>query len=425
MEPILPKMSLNITELEHAGMRFFASRTGARDMVAISGSIFGGWNHLPLEKSEVPVLAAELMDAGTAKKSKDHIRESLAEHGASLHFYAGGDRLHFSGSCLPEDVSFLLKTIVECISDSSFPASELKTAKQRSLADIEEAKNETSRLARSALSRLIYDPHHVNYPDTLQTRKKKIEKVTRAELLAYKKVLGQQGLVLALTGDVQPTAVLQEARKIFSKLPKGSLQEPVKARNKKKVEPKKERISISDKATIDTYLGCAIPLTQEDPLYYALIVLSNMLGGPGFTSHLMKTIRERDGLTYHIRSSITGLDNKADGDFRVYASFSPARFTESVAKLREEMKNFFSKSITPEELEARKIELTGSYKVQLSTSRSLAHSLHVIGAEGKDIGYLDEYPDLINAVSLEDLREAAKLIPLDKLSLAAAGTFVK
>jgi zinc protease len=425
MEPILEKMSANVTELEHAGMRFFASRTGARDMVAISGSIFGGWNHMPLEKGEVPGLAAEIMDAGTARKTKDQIRESLAEHGASLSFSPGGDRLHFSGTCLPDDISFLLKMIVECISGAAFPAAEVKTAKERTLAEIEEEKNETRSLASTALSRMLYDSTHVNYPDTLAVRKKKVEKVTRAELLAFRKMLGQQGLVLALTGDVQPESVLKEAKKIFSTLPKGKLTEPQKALNKKKAESREELITIPDKATIDLFLGASIPLTIEDPLYYPFVILFQMLGGPGFTSHLMKTIRERDGLTYHVRALLRGHDNKADGDFRVYVSFSPQRYTESVAKLREEIRIFFKEGLNKKDLEARKTEMIGSYKVHLSTARSLANRLHQIGEEGKDIGYLDEYPDLVNAVTLKDLHAAAALIPLDKLSLAAAGTFVK
>ena len=41
----------------------------------------------------------------------------------------------------------------------------------------------------------------------------------------------------------------------------------------------------------------------------------------------------------------------------------------------------------------------------------------------RDLSYIDEYLALLNAVTLEDLKAVAALIPLDSLSLASAGTF--
>jgi zinc protease len=421
----MEKISSNITELEHAGMRFFASRTGARDLVTILGSTLGGWNMLPLPKSEVPAIAAELMDAGTTKHTKNQIREALAERGASLSFSAGGDRIHFSGSCLPEDVTFLLAMIVECLSEASFPSSEVKTAKERTLADIEEEKNETRSIASGALSRLLYDAEHVNYADSLPTRKKKVENVTRADLISFRKMLSQQGMVVALTGDVQPTVVLAEAKKIFTKLHEGSIAVPQKKKNAKKQTEAVQHIHIADKANIDVYMGISLPITYEDQRFIPLMVMCDMLGGRGFTSHLMSTVRERDGLTYGVYTMPSGFADLAEGDFRVWATFSPQKYNESVKVLRREMEVFFKEKVTEEKLAKRKTEMQGGYKVSLSTSRGLASMLRRIGVEGKDIGYLDEYPELIEAVTVEDLQKAAALIDLKNLSLAAAGTFLQ
>jgi hypothetical protein len=48
--------------------------------------------------------------------------------------------------------------------------------------------------------------------------------------------------------------------------------------------------------------------------------------------------------------------------------------------------------------------------------------LHKIGVEGKPLSYLDEYPSLIRALSLKDVMDIVPLLPVSKLSLAAAGT---
>jgi predicted Zn-dependent peptidase len=67
--------------------------------------------------------------------------------------------------------------------------------------------------------------------------------------------------------------------------------------------------------------------------------------------------------------------------------------------------------------------MSGLYVVGLSTTRGLAAALHQIGRRHRDLSYIDDYITLLNAITVKDLQDAADLIPLQKLSLAAAGTF--
>ena len=421
----MEKITTAITEIEHAGMRLFAARTGTKDVVSIEGSMYGGWNMLPHDKSEVPEMVTELLDAGTAKKSKDTVREALGAKGVSISFSAGGDRTYFAASCLPEDITFALETIVECLTEATFPAAEIKTAKARALGDLIEAKSETRSVAARTLSRMIYDPSHVNYAETIDEQKKSIQGITRADLLAFRKTLGQGGLVFAITGDISPEATLKSAIKVLSKLPKGTQSVPEKLVNKKKPTAQTQTTHITDKANIDIYAGMTMQLNSDDALYRPFIILTEMLGGRGFTSHLMQTIRERDGLTYGVYSMPSGFSDKADGAFRIWATFSPNKFEESVAALKKEISIFFKSKVTAKGLLARQEEIIGGYAVGLSTSRGLASMLHKVGIDGKQLSYIDEYPELVKEVTLEDIQEVAKLISVDKLAIAAAGTFLK
>ena len=418
-------MTTHIKELEYNGMKLFVSRTGAKDVVAIEGSVLGGSNMLPRTKSEVASMTAELLDAGTAKRSKESIREALGARGASISFSAGGDRTYFSASCLPEDISFVLKIIVECLTEAYFPTKELLTAKKRALGELDEAKSQTRTVAAGALSRLLYDPSHVNYAETFSARKKSIETLSRNDLLAFRKMLGMSGLILVITGDIQVDTTLKNSKAILAKLPKGISEVPEKKLNKKKPAVSQELVSITDKANIDVYVGVSVPMTYQSKEYLPFVVLSEMLGGRGFTSHLMSTIRERDGLTYGVYTMLSGFGGGADGSFQIWATFSPDKYTESVSALKKEIALFFKKLLTQKSLEARKTEMAGAYIVGLSTTRGLANVLHKIGVEGKPLSYIDEYPELIKAITVDDLHKAAALIPLSRLSLAAAGTFKK
>jgi zinc protease len=421
MEPITPF----ITEITLAhGERVFIAPTKAKDVVSIQGSVLGGRNMLPAMKSEAAVLAAELLDAGTNQKSKEAIRGALADRGASLSFGSGDDRTYFSGSCLPEDLATLLKIAAECLDQATFPINELKTAKERALGDFEEDKSDTKLQAATALTRMLFDSTHQNYADTTAQRIEKTSSTTRADLVAFGKKLGYGGLVLALVGDVEVTSARRAVDSAFGKIGSGTAEASSNKKNTKKPEVAEKFIPIKDKANVDVYFGAAVPLTSSSKEYLGFAVFSDMLGR-GFTGHLMETIRKRDGLTYGIYTSPSGFNDGADGAFRVWATFSPATLYKAIDTTRREIARFSKTGITSGVLEARQDLIVGKYLVGLSTTGGLASMLHKIGIEGKKLTYLDTYPDLIRALTVEDIQNAKALIPLDKLSLTAAGTFIK
>ncbi|MDB5265913.1 MAG: Zinc protease [Parcubacteria group bacterium] len=421
MEPI----ASNVTELELAdGVRIFIAPTKAKDVVTLQGSVLGGMLMLPRGKEITQALAVELLDAGTVEKTKDQIREALAARGIGLSFSSGTDRTFFSGSCLPEDFSFLLKTIVECLTGATFPTKEIALAKERMRGELEEGKTDTNFRATIALSRMMYDPSHINYADTIEERIKFLNSITRAELLAFRKMLGREGLVISVAGDITPASAERSIRSAIEKLPKGTTETPVRKLNQKRPEAKELLVPITDKANIDTYLGVALPINYDHPLYLAFTIFNSMLGARGLSSgHLMSTIRERDGLTYGIYVRAGGFGALSEGFFRIWATFSPATFKVAVEKTRKEISIFLKTKLTEQGLLARQDQFAGSYVVGLSTTNGLASTLHSIGIEGKPLSYIDAYPDLIRAVTLDDLKAVAKLIPFDKLSLAASGSF--
>jgi zinc protease len=412
---------LPVQEFETLGGRLFVAPTGAHDLVAVEGSILGGPNMLPVESDVLPMLAAALLDAGTATKNKQDIRNALAARGITLGFASLGDRTFFSGRCFPEDLSMLLATISECLTGAIFPESEIKNIKALSLGALAEEKSDTRAQAERALAAVLYDPTHVNYVRPIQDEEKSITAARRHDLMRFRSTLGRGGLIIAITGDIVVAEARKAVEKAFAKLGLGIAIAPVKHPNKKTPTANKKLITIADKATVDVLLGLSLPITTNHELYHPMKVLVDMLGG-GFTSHLMQTIRERDGLTYGVYARLAGLDSNTDGYLKIWASFAPSHYLTSVEKLRQELEIFFAKGITPAALLQTQERIAGSYLVSLATTQSMATALHIIGTHGWDLSYLTEYPNLIRQVSLADLKKAAELIPLTKLSLAAAGT---
>lgn len=416
----------HITEKKVFGNgRVFVAPTGAKDVVTIEGSVLGGYNLLPRDKQAVPAIATRLFDAGTKLHAKDVLRDTLAARGSHISFTAGADRTYFSGSCLPEDLPFILKTVSECIGTAIFAPSEIARVRTELLDRLKESKTNTMVQASQELFRLIYDPAHVNYIEKSSVVQKNIENVTKKDLQSFQKLLGNNNLIISIAGDVVPASAITAVQKAFKTLPVGTTEIAPKNKNKKAAAREDKKIFIPHKSSIDVLMGTVLPITYADPLYLPLRIAIDLLGSGGFNCHLMKTVRERDGLTYATRAMLGGFQKDTEGALQVYASFAPDLYDRGFETLKREVEIFFSKELTQENLMKKKGEMAGEYAISLSTTGGMANRLHLIGERGYDLSYMDTYLDQIRAVSLEELKDAAKLVDVSKLSMAAVGTFAK
>lgn len=407
-------------------MRFFVARTGAKDTVAIHGSVLGGYHMLERKLQMVPRLATALLDAGTKTKNKEMIRTALSARGASISFSSGGDRTHFHATCLPEDTEFVLKLIAECLSDAIFPASEIALQKKRTLAELEETKTQTHKIATDEFFRTVYDRLHANYAEPLSERIAQTKRSSRSDMQAYKRLLGQGGLVLAITGDISPEQLLAKAERIFNSLPPGTERMTEKKLNANAPKAQEKLIFVPNKANIDVIMGAHVPFNYDSPEFLPFTVVTNMLGGRGLsTGHLMRTIRERDGLTYGIYATPVGFGNHADGAIQIWATFSPATYDKAITATKKEIRAFFDTGMTSSALETKKVELAGRYVIGLATAEGLAGALHSIGIEGKPLSYIDEYPNLLKTITLKQVKNVAAHIPFGEFTIVSAGTFEK
>lgn len=417
-------LSKKILEVESGGMRLFASKVPTKDILTIEGSILGGPRCLPRGKGVIASLTAELLDAGTTKHSKLVFRTLLADKGISLSFSSVRDRIFFSASALPEDYETVLALLSECLQRALMDEKELVLVKEREQGELLEAATDTRTQASIALSRLLYSPAHPNYEESIEETKKALAGVTRKEVYAHYKTLGRKGLLFVVVGDIAPKEALKKAIKYLSKLPEGSVQLPIISAEKALPVAVEKRVGIKDKANVDTYFGSAVPVTVVDDTYYPLSVAISMLGGRGLsTGHLMRTIRERDGLTYGIYGSLSGCDVTTTGFIRIWATFAPTVYSGAIERVKREIALFLKTGITEQTLRTKKDEMKGSYQVSLATSHGLASALHTIALHNKKLSFIDEFPQKIESISLQQVQDVAPVLAPSNLAIAASGTF--
>jgi len=147
-------------------------------------------------------------------------------------------------------------------------------------------------------------------------------------------------------------------------------------------------------------------LKRDHPDFVPAYVLNFILGGGGFGSRLTEEIREKRGLTYSVYSYLSPYDHGAL--FVGGASTQNARAGETVKIIRQELARMASEGPTAKELADAKTYMTGSYALRFDTSKKIAGQLLAIQTDDLGVEYVEKRNELINAVTLEDLKRLAK-----------------
>ena len=144
---------------------------------------------------------------------------------------------------------------------------------------------------------------------------------------------------------------------------------------------------------------------RSDPDFYAAYVLNYILGGGGFSSRLVDDIREQKGLTYGIS---TGLNIQPHlWRWGGQGSTMNDKASEVVRLVKEHIARLGAEGPTEKELEDAKAYLTGAFPLNFDSNMKIANVLMGFQQDELGVEYVAERNDLINAVTLEDLKRVA------------------
>jgi zinc protease len=147
-------------------------------------------------------------------------------------------------------------------------------------------------------------------------------------------------------------------------------------------------------------------MARKDPDFMPAFVLNTILGGGAFTSRLYQEVREKRGLAYGVDTSLMPLANTSLFYGGVATKNEEVR--QSLDVIRAELKRITDEGPTQKELDDAKAYLTGSYALRFDTNANIANQLLWMLVEGLGREYVDNRNALVEAVTLDDLRRAAR-----------------
>lgn len=185
----------------------------------------------------------------------------------------------------------------------------------------------------------------------------------------------------------------------------------------------KQALSLQKKPTDQTHfaLGLAAPeLASNHPDYYAADVMNTVLGR-GMSSRLFLNIREKKGLAYSIRSSLSSLEDT--GALTVYGGVNTKKIKLTLEAIEEELVRLVNEPITQVELEEAIEQNVGSFSLSsdepLDIARWFGTGTLLLGEQS-----FEQAIEKTKAVTVADVSRVAKdLIKKEMLCLAVIGPY--
>lgn len=387
--------------------------------LSIKGYLHSGSFFDPDEKLGLSYLTAAGLMNGTAYHDFQSLYNEIESVGASLSYSAGTLTTAFSAHCLSEDLSLILDLISESLRSPTFPEKDFNRQKTQMLTALEIRSQDTSAMAALLFDQIIYAGHpyerpEEGYPETIQI----IEREDIVEF--YQHTFGPMGMAIVIVGAVAPeTAVDAVKNTLGDWVNKEQVHLPdIPTLNAIQQSTNKTH-SIPGKFQTDIVIGSLAP-ERLSPDYHPLRIGNNILGEFGMMGRLGHRVREEAGLAYYVYSSLNA--SIGPGAWEMIAGVNPRNVEQTIMLMTAEINHFVSEPVTEEELSDSKSYFLGRMPLLLESNSGVAISL--LNMELFDLGlnYFLEYPQLIQAITAEDILQASrKYLNPDRLAIAIAG----
>src|SRR5207302_3450891 len=145
-------------------------------------------------------------------------------------------------------------------------------------------------------------------------------------------------------------------------------------------------------------------------------------GGGGLASRLTNEVREKRGLTYDVSTSLESF--RKSGFVLGQVATKRGSVKQAVAVIRDALKDFAQNGPADKELADAKTYLTGSFPLSFSSNLATVDQLSTFQRIGLDVSYVQNRNALINAVTLDQVKQASKhLFDPSRLTVVVAGSY--
>jgi zinc protease len=373
------------------------------------------------EPQTIPGLAgvtAQLLREGTQKRTSKELAEELDRLGASAGASAsfGSVETVLSASGLSENFDLWFPLAVEILLEPSFPVAELNQLKEHARVQLRQQRANARFLAGERFNHAVYGAH----PAAVMTATLESVNALTPELLAqwHRQRYSPTASVMAVAGDIYSGQLLPKLERWLAgwkptEVSRSLPPHPAPA-SLRKVYLVDRPNSVQTTLTLG---NIALDRRSED--FVPMVVLNHLFGG-GAASRLFLSLREEKGYTYGAYSSFTAVEYP--GPWSAGADVRTEVTEEALAEILNQIKRLRDSGVNETELTATKRSVVARFALALEQPARLLDFALTRKFYNLPDDYWEAYPDMVAAVTPEDVRRVAgKYLDPERMQIVAVG----
>jgi predicted Zn-dependent peptidase len=400
-------------------------RVITESLPAVRSAAFGIWAGVGSRDEDLAHAGAthyleHLLFKGTSRRSALDISAAMDAVGGELNAFTAKEYTCYYARVLDADLPLAIDVLADMVTSSLIEPKEVDAERGVILEEIAMNDDDPSDTVHEAFAAQLFGDTPMGRP--ILGSVDSINSITRAQIAEhYAARYKPENLVVAAAGSLEHAQVVEMTRAAFGPALSGS------------ASPLPARLPGPDGAAAGTgvrlvsrgieqanlVLGCG-GLSRTDNRRFALGVLNAALGG-GMSSRLFQEVREKRGLAYSVYSFSS--QHADSGMWGVYAGCLPAKADEVLSICRDEIAKVISGGLTDDELDRGKGQLRGSIVLGLEDPSSRMSRLGKAELVYPRLEPVEEILTSVDAVTHDDVREAAATVLAQPKALAVVGPF--
>lgn len=384
-------------------------------LISMEFGFTGGSTQDPAGKEGVVNLLSTLLDEGAGDLDSQAFQTRLEDLSIEMSFGAGNDNFTGSLKTLATNRDAAFDMLRLALTEPRFDADPIERMRRQAISGLRNDERDPDTIAGRTWFKTAFPDHP--YARPTKGTEESLQAVTRDDIAAmHRKLFARDTLKIAVVGaiDAETLAPLLDAT--FGGLPEKA--ELTKVPEATPRDGQREAVSMDVPQTVIRF---GLPgLKRHDPDFIPAYLMNHILGGGSFSSRLYEEVREKRGLAYSVWTYLAPYDHA--GVLMGGTATRSDNADTALEVISTELKRMAEEGPTAEELAKAKSYLIGSYALRFDTSDKIAGQLVGIQLENLGIDYINKRNDLIEAVTLEDVkRVAAKLLAARSPTIVTVG----
>ena len=352
-----------------------------------------------------------LVFKGTKRRKAYHILSCLENVGGDLNAYTTKEETCIHASFLKEHLGKAMDLFADVVFNSTFPENEMEKEKEVILDEINSYRDTPSDEIFDEFENLLYRGHQLgrNILGTIDL----VSNYTRDDIVRFHKShYAPDRMILACIGDISFEDFKRMAEKHFA-----DCRGDAAPFNRIPFVTPPSKIQVEERTSHLTHVvigGLAYPYNDSRKL--KMILLNNILGGPGMNTRLNLNIRERYGFAYTIESQYNAYSDT--GNYTIYMGVDPHSQEKSIELVFKELNKLMTQKLGTLQLSNAKRQLVGQAALSNESGMNELLGMTRAGFFEEHIETLPETIAKLDSITAEELIEVAnEVFERDKASL--------